>query len=433
MGFTVERNGFTSVHAIATAIIKDLTANGFVPKYFNKGTTSDVGDAILATKATFESGPLVDPLMLGTLPLSETQPWRLMINGAMTVSGKQALWIAAGTPLQFPDNGSCYTDAGDEIVTVPLGADEPQVANHLRIKGLLGKPDPVNPGYTEATFISQADINPAIPWSYRISITDRGFALECWQNAPVGVRKFCWVAAQRLVNPISGETFITNHAPVIALYSIKNSAEIYKVVVRENDVLAPSKATIVSANSDYVNGVINPAKQISLAETNQYYITFPAGFNTDRHLYNEELDILAFTSAGVLSQYNDAVINVYGHAEVPFGAGGYEVHVGDIVHGAVSGARGIVKEIKNVVGDWTGTPNAIDPTYLEGTTVGSLVLHSTVGAFVNDEILKVGATGFAKSTDASALINRTYKGGNANFSLDAEGMRILILIQGGGI
>lgn len=401
MGFTVERGGFVNIATLMNAVINDLAGHGFTPKYVDLGATTDTPGTMTATKATFEVSSDVDPL-------NGTQTWRMMIDG--TVPGGHVVF---GTALQLPDTGECYKNDGS---VVPAG----NTTFFADIKGSFGLP-----------FADAAYINPATPWSYRLAISDRGLVLETWQNAPIAQRKFSWFCAQRLVDARTGEVYVAGHAPVMALGSFNASASVSKIVIRENDVFAPTPPEVVSGNSDYIGAVINAVKQISLAETNQYYVTFPAGFNTERHLYNEEMDMLAFTSAGVLSQFNDAVINVYGHRNIQVINGTFAntaLIKGTEIVGATSGARAKILALNDEAGTWS-----------IGTGTGVLFVSMCGGEFVDGELLKIGtpagdtlATTEIISQEAT-VITRTYKGGNANYINDSEGMRILILVGGGGV
>lgn len=183
-----------------------------------------------------------------------------------------------------------------------------------------------NINWQSVSFVEPSSINQATPYSYRLVVTSRGICIETWQNANFAERYFSWMTVQRLVDPLSGHPLDTGHSPVVCTYSFSNSSKPYlyemvtssilKIIVREHDVLCPSAPTVVSNNSDYVNAMFNPMKQVATSESNQYYIIFPSGMNTQRHLYNEEMDLIAYTSAGVISQWNEASVNVYGEASV---------------------------------------------------------------------------------------------------------------------
>jgi hypothetical protein len=58
--------------------------------------------------------------------------------------------------------------------------------------------------------------------------------------------------------------------------------------------------------------IINPMNQVAITEDNKYVITFPNGLNTPRFAYTHELDIIATTSADVVSQWSEVPLTVYG-------------------------------------------------------------------------------------------------------------------------
>lgn len=289
------------------------------------------------------------------------------------------------------------------------------------------------------SFVEPLAMNQATPFSYRLVVTSRGICIETWQNANFAERYYSWVCVQRLVDPLSGKPLDTGHSPVVATYSFSNNnkpylyemitSSILKIVVREHDVMCPSRPTVVSNNSDYVNAMFNPMKQVATSESNQYYIIFPSGMNTQRHLYNEEMDLIAYTSAGVISQWNEASVNVYGEASVS---------IEDIIDISVftkdtkvtwldispSYPAGILScaFIKDVVLD------EVDPTK------ATLNLYELNGTFKtgSTEKLKIGGADVATISSDSKLTNRKYKGGSANYGT-AEGMRIMFMIDGYGI
>lgn len=412
MGFTIERQGFLSRTALFNSLIKDFAANGFTPLFYDTGAITDTGDAITAIKAVFEAGPTVDPL-------HTTQPWRIMLNGLC--EGGQ---IAVATPYQFLDDGTVYKMDGTSLVPTSSISD-PTICGQIGFHN------------TDTGIINDAYLTHASPYSYRLSITDRGFAVEFFQQLTLedatgtAVRKFSWVCVQRLVNPITGIVQTTGRCPVLALYSCDSGKTAKRIVVREVDIMAPTQSVVVSQYDDYVNQVVNVSKQTVLAESNQYYIIFPSGFNTARHLYNEEMDMMAYTSAGVLSQFNDAVVNVYGRGTVAFTDGGNAPNVGDVITDPVTNATGTVYKVNLVTGTWEGgnaegniycynmastTDPASSPSFISTHDIHNATQNNKVGISELD----------------SQLEYRSYKGGCANIP-DAEGMRALYLTSGGGI
>jgi hypothetical protein len=421
----IERFGYIDKDVLYSQLISDFVDSGFELVWVNNGAITDLPGSIVATKAVLNATTVVDPL-------ANTQPWRICIDG--TVSGGQ---LVAATHLQIKDDG--------QLATFPNGVLIPanSTAINKDICGLIGHANTGDVGVTPDTFIS-----PATPYSYRLCVANRGFSVEFWQGVSVltpvperpypvpladGVpfdpiitfptsRNFSWVCVQRLVDPISGETYVKNNSPVVALYSMDSTKTAWKIIVRESQIIAPTLSWITSKYTEYNGQVINIEKQIVLTDTSKYYIIFPSGFNTHRHLYNEEMDLIAYTSAGVLASGNDAVVNVYKQGTIKFTGGSIAPLLGDVITGS-NGARAIILKIVLESGDWTTSDAA-----------GTFFVHSLEGQFetlttiANNLDVTISVVG----TVSSQLTYRTYRGGNANIN-DSEGVRCLILSDDGGI
>lgn len=390
MVFTEQKGPFVTVAELFTSLINDLVNNGFT-SIFDNGTT-DITDA---TAATLEPGATVDPLF-------DTQPWRIKLDAESIASG----FIVLSAPLQLPADGSVYDKVAN--TSVPHGT-APTTPSDIS-------------GYITDIAIDPAIISAGSPWSYRYVVTDRGFAFTCWQNAAPNEQYWNAMCVQRLVDAITGKTFIESHSPVFSLFTFDGGDTVSKLVARENDVFAPSVQSVASVNTTYNNGVINIEKQISMSETNQYYVTFPAGFNTTRHLYNEEMDIMSYTSGGVIAQYNTAQVNVYGREAIGFASGNDTTPLvleDAKIIGATSGASGYLLEIPTLdSGDWSA-----------GTAAGTFKLYNTDGTFTTGENLQIDGVTIATYVDGTQkLLYRSYLGGNANVN-NAEGMRLLFISE----
>ena len=422
----IERLGFIEKEKIYIAVIKDLVENGFTPIWYNHGLVSDTVSAITATKAILEAGPTVDPNF-------ESQPWRICIDG--TVTGGQ---FVVGTNLQLQDDG--------DLATFPSGIMVSASATTINSKicGLIGHANTGEVGIT-----SDTNLSAATPYSYRLCISNRGIAIELWQevslSSPIpqrpyplvpsdtppfdttptypSARNYSWVCVQRLVDPVTGQIYTANSSPVMALYSVDSSKSVWKIVVREKRVLAPTLSWSADKFSDYNGQVVNIEKQIVLTDTSKYYIIFPSGFNSHRNLYNEEMDLIAYTSAGVLAEGNDAIVNVYQQGTLPFTGGIKKPNVGDKITGT-QGCSAVVSEVRVSSGAWATSDAA-----------GTIVVFQLVGVFINNTPLHNANDGNATfatvGSSTSQLLYRTYRGGNANIN-DSEGMRLLILSDEGG-
>ena len=72
---------------------------------------------------------------------------------------------------------------------------------------------------------------------------------------------------------------------------------------------------------DY-SAVINSKQQVAISEGNRYIIHFPNGLNTSRFSYTHEVDLIAYTSADVVSDGTEISVYVYGEEEPRVYVGG---------------------------------------------------------------------------------------------------------------
>lgn len=120
-----------------------------------------------------------------------------------------------------------------------------------------------------------------------------------------------------------------------------------RFVVREKDITAPYPTPVfvkdgVTIDSEGVEGydysefgaqfgvpadkhtadysaIMNAKQQVSVGEGNKYIVTFPNGLNTSRFAYTHEMDMVAYTSADVVSAGSEIPVPVYGEDRVYIG------------------------------------------------------------------------------------------------------------------
>jgi hypothetical protein len=157
--------------------------------------------------------------------------------------------------------------------------------------------------------------NPeAFPMTYRLVISNRGVWLGIWEEATTqeGSRYFNWVLVQRPVDRVTGATVVDGKAPVFCVNAV--GGKFWKFVVREMDIMRPSARIQADLDTEDSEAILNSANQVSLSEDGKYIITFPSRLNTSRYRYPHELDMIASTSADVVSQNTDVDITVYGES-----------------------------------------------------------------------------------------------------------------------
>jgi hypothetical protein len=302
-GFTIQRSGFTRTPELMYSIISDLVAHGFTQVFPSSALPVPVpGTPYAGFTATLEVGATVDPL-------AATQPWR--INFLTDVSTPQKADIFVGTNLQLLNDGTVtFLDKTDNPSTTPMHSGALNLDGVVNIAGATDWSGQSFIYRTNRVFIGTEG---TYPMSYRVSVSAHGVTVFVWEDASdVFGNHFSWFSVQRPVDHITGVPTATGHTPLFCVFGL--NAKVGKIIVRENDIMKPTKSVDATQNVEDGSAIINAAPQVAITENNRYVITFPNGLNTQRYVYTEELDLIAYTSADVVSQYSDVPITVYGEA-----------------------------------------------------------------------------------------------------------------------
>lgn len=162
---------------------------------------------------------------------------------------------------------------------------------------------------------------PNVPMSYALSVSDHGVSIAVWEEATDQYdhrgHRFSWFVTQRLVDKETGAALLDqseSHAPLVCLYGIQNQTlqETRYFVVRESDVHRPSEDIDATINTADSVALVNPHEQISVTENYEYVVTIPSGVNTQRYMYLEEMDMIGYCSADIISQDGIAELSMYG-------------------------------------------------------------------------------------------------------------------------
>lgn len=304
--FTVQRSGFTRVPELFYAIIQDLITTGFALKYPTSALQAPTSGADYGMfKATLEATPAVDTL-------AAEQPWRIQFN-CMTNAQIGDIYITS--PLQLPNDGTVgtldTTDGSTTSIFLPAGM--------VNTEGKMHQPN-LTTDFATYHFLyrphrlSTKDKEISYPMQYRLTVTSRGFVLAVWEDATDEdtIPVFSWLVVQRPVNNKTGVPLTVGHCPLFAVYGV--GGKYSRFVVRESDVLKPTFPVSADSNSQDAAAIINTKSQVSITENNRYVMTFPNGLNTPRYMYTDELDLIAYTSADVVSMYSEVPITAYGEA-----------------------------------------------------------------------------------------------------------------------
>lgn len=166
----------------------------------------------------------------------------------------------------------------------------------------------------------------AHPLSYRLTLSDHGMAFALWgESFDSGGKEFAWFCTQRMVDKDTGAIITEGKAPLVTVFSLYGNGsallneadptQIQYMITRESDINTPTfprSAVIDSADS---NRIINAVQQVAVGEDKNFIVHFPNGLNTQRYGYPHELDMIAYTSADVVSQENEVEMTFFGEAQ----------------------------------------------------------------------------------------------------------------------
>jgi hypothetical protein len=297
--YLIEKHGFASARLLAASVIGDMIANGFT-KIFPTGAFNAETPPAAPFTVTLEASGTVDPL--NDVSTVNKQPWRICFD----VRSDELVGVYLGTPLQLPADGTyAFAKNAAGAKTDIIGSVGDVAAN----------------GTILATTLSQGWINrvtrigtdgAAYPLSYRLLISPRGFWVGSWEAAETTetATNFNWILVQRPVDRDTGTVVTSGKAPVFCIN--KTNTSYWQFVVRESDILRPGKRRAADSNTEDSEGTLNTKNQVSLSEDGKYIVTFPSRLNTSRYRYPYELDLIATTSADVVSQFTDVPLSVYG-------------------------------------------------------------------------------------------------------------------------
>lgn len=333
--YSVTKHGYLSIQSLMTDIHAELTNAHSGKTYFVKkfGTP---GSGIVI----YESATDIDPLANYT-PANNTIncAWRLVFNHV----DSNRLAVHAGTVLQFPDSGT-ISFLNSRSITSPQNVEPP--GNLSKIWSTSGTPAATST--TEVWLNRQMDVGNegSYPMSYTLTLTNRGIFLSVWEDSQEevptqidaasghGNSPFRWFLIQRSVDRLTGHvrgggamrgsndpTTETSRCPVFAVggTSIPTSIatgvllydQFYKFIVRENDVLSPSRKKPAVVDSTDSGALMNPFQQQSLTETGEFVITFFNNLSTPRYRYGDELDMVGTVSAEVIGPGTSIDVTVY--------------------------------------------------------------------------------------------------------------------------
>lgn len=342
---TIERRNIIGMQKVAALMAQDLAANGFDVLGVNQSSGSNIDvedfqDCLLAPTVA------VDPIAVeygadSPVPEEVRQPWRLMIE-ASDANGEIRLF--ANTPTNvILDSGkfrpSVFGTGNSESGTrlsglMSLGSLDDMESADISYYDSVKRASPRRAStFNVAAWgvdLKKMDYQ-SIPFSYRVTISKHGIAFLMWiESRDNAGDSFGWFCIQRMVDaegtPVTAaaEGEVEAKAPLFCVFSTNggggddlNSPDakgILQFVVRESDVNAPTvprSATVDSADS---SRIINSVQQVATTEDNSFVLRTLRGLCTQRNAYPYELDLICYTSADVVPQWNEPKSTLFGEA-----------------------------------------------------------------------------------------------------------------------
>jgi hypothetical protein len=352
--FNITKYGFLTIEEIMTDVIKEMTGNiaggatnniKYFTTKFNDVPLNGIGSTsqnvtILTTTANVD--PLANVQQIGSY-VSMTDPgWRICFNRL----DDNRLAIHVATALQLTDTGliAQLNNRGGPTNTAPV-AREPAGNVGEDWTGVGGNPGTGAAGFNQIWLNRGPNLGAesAYPMSYTLTLTNRGFFLGIWEDSqeevpqgtwdPInnpnpdgnyGRSPLRWILVQRSVDRLTGHVrgggamrednnvaAETSRCPVYCVSGSGAPQKFQKFVVREVDVVSPSRKKVATVQSEDNPAMLNPYPQQSLTETGEFVVTFMNNLSTSRYKYADELDMLGTVAAEVVGAGTSVLVNVY--------------------------------------------------------------------------------------------------------------------------
>lgn len=295
------------------------------------------------------------------------------VNSGSTTVG---ISVTLGTAIQLPDTGICalLNTREPPPENSSITGDSP-FAKSVMPPGTIGdvwkswsaptstvtryaQPNTSDPAQVDDLWINRSYTNTlgnrlegqnnqrAYPMSYMMSITNRGLYIGVWEDSQeeipqwkfdtgvndeddllegYGRSPFRWFLVQRGVDRITGHVrggqsmrddvdpaTETSRCPVYAVGGTTRTKQFYKFIVRELDVVSPSRIKFAAVDMEDSPSCLNPFPQNSISESGEFVVNFINNLSTPRFRYADELDMVGTVGAEVIGAGTMIDVNVYG-------------------------------------------------------------------------------------------------------------------------
>ena len=366
--YSITKLGFLTIDDILNDILDEITgvSAGNTTEYFEKkfdGVPAEgagiSSKRVVVLASTSNVDPLAGVAKVGLNVTTAEPGWRICFN--QLNDNKLAIHVA--TDIQLTDNGK-IAQLNDRSLTGTPAKKEPAGNIGEPWTGTNGQPATTgSAGFNEIWLNRTPNVNAeeAYPMSYLLTLTNRGVFLAIWEDSQEEVPQGTWDTAlnpnpdgttgnsplrwflvQRSVDRISGHVrggaalrydylkqsnpsisyeiasdpeSETSRCPVYCVSGSGSPQKFTKFVVREADIVSPSRKRFASVQQEDQGALLNPYPQQSLTESGEFVVTFINNLSTPRFKYSDELDMLGTVGADVVGAGTEILVNVYGEAQ----------------------------------------------------------------------------------------------------------------------
>lgn len=160
--------------------------------------------------------------------------------------------------------------------------------------------------------------SPLREYSYRLTLTDRGFALAMWVVTNVNSTAYnSLLVVQRPVNPTTGAPKQDGQAPIFALRrSPDSTTNVFDVLLvrQKDDPSAGAWVTLDKASESNLYRCTMDWSHPNLFDNFSHIIKFPFGFASPSALYLEEMDLVCLVNGTAFASNQDVKITMYGES-----------------------------------------------------------------------------------------------------------------------
>lgn len=341
---SVTRHGFANVNVMManiSATLIDTTHPGLQDPsrgYFQLVSGTHTSGNTVTYAATTNIDPLASYQPIGT---TITSGWRL----AFIHHDDNRMSVATATELQIPNSGNItYFGTRTLTGTSPVA---PTGLLGARWTGIGGTPvAATDPKTFEQVFLNRQHVPTTMansyPMSYTLTLSNRGIFLCIWDGSQEEAGQFYettptdyfangplkWFLIQRPVDRVTGhvrggsalrngapQNQETSRCPVFCVFGSGTPNSYRSFVVREQDVLTPSRPELISVTDDDVEAMINPYQQNCITESGEFVISLMTNLTTSRYKYTDELDMLGTVGAEVIGAGTEIRTRIYGESQ----------------------------------------------------------------------------------------------------------------------